>query len=248
MKLDKFDVFVLKGGSGVKNRWMILLVLFALLVAGLACGSSDGDEDKQVRTLVEPTAEEVVEEGEVEEPEEPTEEPTAVPPTEVPEIEGLLKEGTHLVGTDIESGIYVGLAGDDIFSSCYWARLSNLTGSDDILANDNAVGPYYVEVLEGDKALETGCELLPIDRVPARDDFLTTLMPGTYIVGRDIEAGLYRGQAGDDILESCYWERMSNVSGDDNILANDNATGQYFVEVVATDFALHTGCELEKAD
>ena len=147
----------------MKNRWMILLVVIALLVAGLACGSSDGDEDKQVRTLVEPTAEEVVEEGEMEEPADPTEEPTAVTPTEVPETEGLVKEGTHLVGTDIEPGIYVGLAGDDILSSCYWARLSNLTGSDDILANDNATGQYFVEVVATDFALHTGCELEKAD-------------------------------------------------------------------------------------
>jgi hypothetical protein len=193
-----------------------------------------------VRTLVEPTAE-VIEEKE-------PEEPTLVPPTLTPEIEGLVKEGTHLVGTDIQPGIYVGLAGDDLLASCYWARLSNLTGEDDILANDNAVGLYYVEILPGDKAFNTACEMLPIDKVLAPDDFLTVLSAGTYLIGRDIEAGLYRGVAGDDILESCYWARLSNVNGEDDILANDNATGQFFIEVLPTDFALNVGCEVEKTE
>jgi hypothetical protein len=157
-----------------------------------------------------------------------------------------VREGTHLVGTDIEPGIYVGLAGEGLLESCYWARLSNLTGTDDILANDNAVGLYYVEVLSEDKALETGCELLPIEQVPPKDGFLTLLPPGKYLVGRDIEPGTYRGEAGVDILESCYWARLSNVTGEDDILANDNATGQYFIEVLPSDFALQLGCGVEK--
>ena len=185
-----------------------------------------------------------------------TPEPTSTPaptdtpePTPTPEIEGLLKEGTHLVGTDIEPGIFVGLAGhDSVFDSCYWARLSNLTGSDDVLSNDNAMGLYYVEVLPDDRALKTACDLVPIDQVPAREEFLTTLLPGIYLVGRDIEAGTFRGEGGEDILESCYWARLTNVNGDDAIIANDNATGQYFIEVLPTDFALKVACEVEKVE
>jgi hypothetical protein len=178
-------------------------------------------------------------------PKPPTNTPTPKP-TPTPEIVGLLKEGVYLVGSDIEPGIYVGVAGDGILNSCYWARLSNLSGNDDILANDNAEGLYYVEVLPTDKAFKTGCEMLPIEQVPARDEMLTVLSPGTYLVGRDIEAGTYRGKAGSDILESCYWARLRNVNGEKDVLANDNATGQYFIEVRPTDFALKVGCEVEK--
>lgn len=232
-----------------RNLITILLAVIALLIAGLACGSSETDSDKQVRTLVEDSAE--VDVGEdVSEPEEtesipPTDKPE---PTLIPEIEGLVKEGTHLVGTDIEPGIYVGLAGEGLLSSCYWARLSNLTGTDDILANDNAEGLYYLEVLETDRALETACELLPIDQVPPPETFPTFVSVGTYLIGRDIEAGLYRGTAGDDLMESCYWARLKNVNGDNDILANDNATGQFFVEVLPTDFAVKFGCEVEKVE
>jgi hypothetical protein len=68
-----------------------------------------------------------------------------------------------------------------------------------------------------------------------------------YIVGRDIQAGTYKGQAGTDITTSCYWGRLSNVAGGfDSILANDNAVGQFYVQVAGSDFALKTGCELER--
>lgn len=227
------------------NRLMpVMLAVLVLFMFGLACGSTD-DDDVTVSDLVEPDSKD--EEGEdIEVPEvQATDTPSSTPTTE---IEGLIKIGTYLVGTDIKPGIYVGLTGEGIFESCYWARLSDLSGDmDALLANDNAEGLFYIEVLPTDKALETGCELLPIDSVPARDELLTVLPPGTYLVGRDIEPGTYRGEAGEDILDSCYWARLAGVSGDmDELLANDNATGQYFIEVQPSDFALNVGCEVEK--
>ncbi|MDH5506667.1 MAG: hypothetical protein OEZ02_05565 [Anaerolineae bacterium] len=224
-----------------KRKWSLGLMVLALIIVSLACGSSS-DGDQLVRTLAEP--------GNGGQQQNNASTKPAVAPTPIPtqEIEGLIKEGTHLVGTNIEPGIYVGLAGEGLLGSCYWARLSNLTGSGDILANDNATGLYYLEVLPTDKALETACDLLPLDKVPPRGEFLTVLPPGTYLIGRDIEAGLYQGIAGDDILESCYWARLSNVSGSNNILANDNATGQYYIEVLPTDFALQVSCSVEKIE
>jgi hypothetical protein len=68
-----------------------------------------------------------------------------------------------------------------------------------------------------------------------------------YLVGRDIQPGTYKGEAGADFADSCYWARLSNVAGElDGILANDNATGQFYVQVAASDFALSTGCQLER--
>jgi hypothetical protein len=168
--------------------------------------------------------------------------------TPVPTPSGIIGVGTHLVGTDIEPGIYVGMAGGSMLDSCYWARLSGLGGTlDELIANDNSVGLFYIEVLPSDRALETQCELAPINNVPPPDSFLTVLPPGTYLVGRDIEAGTYRGEAGADIMESCYWARLGGVTGElDDLLANDNATGQFFVEVQPSDFALQVACEVEK--
>ena len=73
------------------------------------------------------------------------------------------------------------------------------------------------------------------------------ILPGTYLVGKDIQPGLYSGQAGAEIFESCYWARLNSLSGElGAIIANDNAMGPYYVEVAASDFALETHCELRR--
>lgn len=227
-----------------KNLKPILLAVLVLLLVTLACDSST-DEDQAVRTLAQSSeAEEDVEEDVIE-----TDSPTDVPPTDKPkptatqEIEGLIPEGTSLVGTDIEPGVYVGLAGDDFLGSCYWERLSGLSGEfDDLIANDNAEGLFYIEVLESDVALTTDCELLPIDKVSPPDTMYSEIGPGTYLIGRDIEAGTWRGDAG----ESCYWERLTCVSGDFNcIITNSNPEGQFFVEISDSDYAFSTDCQMQ---
>ena len=66
------------------------------------------------------------------------------------------------------------------------------------------------------------------------------------MVGRDIQAGTYKGQAGNDFSDSCYWERVSGVSGEfEDIIANDNAVGQYYIEVAPSDLALSVSCPVE---
>ena len=177
---------------------------------------------------------------------EPTD--TPIPPTATPDGD-IIQPGTYLVGIDIRPGIYKGQAGYDLFDSCYWARLKDLSDSlDSILANDNSIGQFYIEVREGDKALETHCRLAFLDPLPGPPaEFPQSVVPGMYLVGIDISSGTYRGQAGDDIMDSCYWARLKNVAGDlDSILANDNATGQYYIEVQPGDFALSTACDLER--
>lgn len=178
-----------------------------------------------------------------------TSEPTQTPlPPTATEDPNLIKVGTHLVGIDIQPGIYRGYAGDDLFTSCYWARLKDLSGDlGALLANDNSIGQYYIDVRPTDYALETNCELIPLSSVPPPGELPQVLQPGMYLVGRDIQPGTYRGEAGTDIMDSCYWARLSNVAGElDGILANDNATGQFYVQVAASDFALSTHCQLER--
>ncbi len=230
----------------------VLLPVLALIAAILAC-SSPSESDQLVRTLLTPTIEGEVQasatEGEAQASavENEASLPTSTPaPTPTEEVEGLVTEGTHLVGTDIEPGIYAGLAGEGM-DTCYWARLSNLTGQDDILANANAEGLYYVEVLPTDAALNTRCELLPLDKVPTQEVSSDAISAGTYLVGRDIEAGIYVGLAGEGI-DTCYWARLSNLTGQDDILANENAEGLYYIEVLPSDTALQTRCELLTLD
>ena len=101
--------------------------------------------------------------------------------------------------------------------------------------------------MEGDLAFETNCELSPIEDVPARAELLNSVPAGMYIVGRDIAPGLYRGEA--MASSSCTWKRLNGLAGD---LASVTSSGtpeeQYFVVVIASDYAVQFGCRVEKVE
>jgi hypothetical protein len=55
---------------------------------------------------------------------------------------------------------------------------------------------------------------------------------GTYLVGKDFQAGVYRSTGND----SCYWERARNAGGAfSSIIANDIGSGQRLVYVRSAD-------------
>ena len=174
-----------------------------------------------------------------------TPEPTATP-TPTPEPKLSLDPGMYQVGQDIQPGIYAGRVGTGQLDSCYWARLSGASGDfSELLANDNAIGQFYVEIQPTDRFFEVKCEVTPIADWPAPSSLLSELQPGMYLVGRDIKPGTYKGTAGTDLLDSCYWARLSGLSGDmDDLTANDNASGSFYVTIEASDYALETSCDL----
>ena len=69
---------------------------------------------------------------------------------------------------------------------------------------------------------------------------------GTYLVGKDIDAGLYRAVLTTSLMKMGYVERSSGVSMDfADILANIVLTGDGYVEIKETDVAVKlTGVEL----
>ena len=161
----------------------------------------------------------------------------------------LVMPGTYLVGKDIQPGIYRGETGYDVLDACYWARLRNLSGGTEaIIAIKNSIGQFYIEIQDGDHAIETRCELVPLNAIPPpTGEFPQAIKPGMYLVGMDIQTGTYRGQAGNDIASSCHWERLEDVSGDlSSIITNHSAVGQFYIQVIEGDFALFTKCELER--
>ena len=96
---------------------------------------------------------------------------------------------------------------------------------------------------------EVACAVTSLEDWPVPEQPLSKIGPRTYLVGRDLSPGTFRGTAGDDILDSCYWARLRGVSGMlADIIANDNAIGRFFVEVAQTDYALKSGCALERVE
>ena len=167
-----------------------------------------------------------------------------------PEPKTSLGPGMYQVGNDIQPGVYAGLADTDAFGSCYWARLSGASGDfSELISNENAIGQFYVEIKPDDRYYKVDCEITPLDDWPTPVEPLSEIEPGLYLVGRDIKPGTYRGKAGTDALSSCYWARLSGLSGDfGHLIANDNATGQFFVTVTPSDLALSTSCKLTLAE
>jgi hypothetical protein len=68
--------------------------------------------------------------------------------------------------------------------------------------------------------------------------------PGTYLVGKDIKPGLYKGNT-----VGCYWEREKDLSGSfDSIISNGNTQGLFYIQVGKSDAALSVECEVVLLD
>jgi len=166
--------------------------------------------------------------------------PTTTTTTVPPGPEPAFGSGIQVVGEDVQAGIYeTGMLRAGIFEGCYWERLSGFSGDfDEIIANNNAVVHDVVEIMSSDAAFDSDCdvwyELTPLDTP------LSAIPQGKWVVGVHIEAGTYQAEGGD----SCYWERLSGVSGEfDDILANDLPSGSAIVEISSSDHAFNSsGC------
>lgn len=62
----------------------------------------------------------------------------------------------------------------------------------------------------------------------------TSFTDGTYLVGTEIQPGTYRAQP----VSSCYWERLSGLSGaSSDIITNEFTKGQALVTILESDMA-----------
>jgi hypothetical protein len=161
---------------------------------------------------------------------------TALPTTTLPEP--AFGAGTLVVGEDVEPGVYETGIVEGLFG-CYWERLSGLSGDfEEILANGNVANHDVVEIMDGDVGFSTDCDAwYPLTQL---DPPLTAIPEGKWVLGTHITPGTYETPGGD----SCYWERLSGLSGDlDDVIANDLPSGQALVEIADDDVAFNsTGC------
>jgi len=144
--------------------------------------------------------------------------------------------GIHLVGIDIQAGLYRSEGGVD-----YFARLSGVSGDfGEIIANGipSEDGPALVEILPEDAAFEsTGDgEWYLVDDSYA-PEIRISFGDGAWIVGVDILPGLYRTE--DDVD---YYARLSGFSGQlADILANNAiTTGRITLQILDTDVGFET--------
>ena len=163
---------------------------------------------------------------------------TAVTTTSAPAAEPAFGAGTHIVGEDVQPGIYeTGIVRGPF--GCYWERLAGLSGElDDIIANGNVANHDVVEIVDGDAAFNTDCDAwYPLTQL---DPTMTSIPEGKWVLGTHITAGTYEAPGGD----TCYWERLSGLTGTlDDTIANDLPTGTAVVEIDPGDIAFNSiGC------
>ena len=130
--------------------------------------------------------------------------------------EGLLfGDGTYTVGSEITSGIYRTKGTDTSLYGCRFQRLSGFGAE-----NDNTIANYsedqgmatIVAISPGDKGFTTqGCGQWYAESIPVTES-PTEFGDGAFIIGRDIEPGIYRNSS--SAVAGCRWERLSGLSRD----------------------------------
>ena len=151
------------------------------------------------------------------------------------------KNGTYLVGNDIESGLYKVILTDNIMKIGYVERSKGVSMEfGDILANIIITGDGYVEIKDTDVAVKLqGVEISPISLNSLEKNLKNEVSDGIYLVGYDIAAGTYKVEVTDEITGIGYVERARSVSmGLDDIIANELIQGQGYVEIKNADFAV----------
>lgn len=100
---------------------------------------------------------------------------------------------------------------------------------------NSSSAPTTVTVTAGNPAVPTPVENEP----PAPAGPATTMGPGTYQVGIDVQAGQYKTPGPKDTgpLGGCYWARLKNDSGEfDALISNANLNGPGSVTVNEGEF------------
>jgi hypothetical protein len=144
-------------------------------------------------------------------------------------LAGCFGDGTYSIGNgtgQVPAGTYRSTGG----SNCYWARLSDLTGSDSsIIANSLMSGPDVVTILSSDGGFQTqGCGTWSL--LPSTGPEVTSFGDGGYAIGIDIAPGTYSAPGGSD----CYWEQDSDFLGtDSSIISNDLPSGPVTVQLAS---------------
>jgi hypothetical protein len=162
----------------------------------------------------------------------------ATPTTTAPAAK-TYSDGTYLVGTDMPAGNYKGSVSG---GSGYWQVSSDANGNN-IVANDNPTGAFYVQVRSGQYLTLQGATVAKAASTPAAAPSSQTYSDGTYLVGTDIPAGSYKGTVSGG---TGYWQVSKDANGN-NILANGNPVGSFYVQIKKGQYLKISGAEITRA-
>ncbi len=151
--------------------------------------------------------------------------------------------GQYRLATDIPAGRYY----TDPLNGCHFQRVRAFGGAPsdaivDTILNFDA-GQWIVDLLATDAGFVTDANCGVWFTTPRRGA-LTTITPGTWIVGAQITPATYRAE---NSGPGCYWIRVSNFTGAiDAIIASAfvSSPGVQLVTIAATDagFSANAAC------
>ena len=146
--------------------------------------------------------------------------------------------GTRIVGVNIGAGLY--RSNNTGATLCYWERLNGF-GSNNIIANDIGRGPRVVAISISDVGFgSSGCALWVKVTGPITASPTAPFTEGVFMVGTDIAAGTWQSNG---TGTSCYWARLSNFSGNNDIIDNSFGAAPAVVTIAATDAGFEaSGC------
>lgn len=149
-------------------------------------------------------------------------------------------DGTYLVGTDIPTGNYKGTT---VAGTGYW-QISRDANGQNITANDNSTGPLRLMVKRGQYLQLSGIEITRVTTAEQPAKYKGPVGEGTYLVGIDIPAGAYKG---DTMGGDGYWQISTDANGT-NIVANNNTTGPFRLDVKKGQYLRLSGAEVDLAN
>lgn len=120
------------------------------------------------------------------------------------------------------------------------AKTERDTASENLAAAENERDDAIIRAEDAEAALTTA-EEAAANQAAEAGAAGEQVGDGTWLVGEDIEPGVYRN-SGDG--SSCYWERLSGLSGElGDIIANGIPDGPVVVEIAGSDVAFSSqGC------
>lgn len=158
-------------------------------------------------------------------------------------VDGLIKQGTYKVGTDIQAGEYLVISKGRGYYKCSKDSTGE-TGS--IIFNENLTdgSNSYVTLKDGDYFKVTNAEMYPIDKAPSIIPKDGVYKDGMYKVGQDIPGGEYKIKLVGARGYYAVYKDSRYAVGD--IISNENVTADTYLTVKDGEYLRMTGLQIQK--
>ena len=164
----------------IYKRWWFILILGIFLISAISGSSGTSEEKTSSNNDGQVESSEYIEKNDIQK-------------EEVKDDTKTIKNGTYLVGKDIEAGLYKVKVTDKMMKMGYIERAKDVSMDlDDIIANIIMTGDGYLEIKDTDVAVKLqGVEIYPINYDEIQMDYKEEVSDGIYLVGKDLERGDY---------------------------------------------------------